>query len=213
MAMRKVYRTSTNSVIEKYGPFWKLLSPGDRKTIIHTALREGGNLWMVRYIPKRFTQYAYGLGYRVTEAWKKFKRRMLNGGAALPYIGVTPPGGGQVIIKKGKRIFKGKARNFEKMAVAVQRGANVRVRGTSEGGDIHIAIPYGHPLNAMHAEALRKLPPAETQAVVDEVARQLASLVNTAQLVPGSRKGKLTIRGASQGIKSRAFGLAEGSRK
>jgi hypothetical protein len=79
----------------------------------------------------------------------------------------------------------------------------VRVRGTSAGGDIHIAMPYGHPLNPETAAAYRKLPQAETQMVVDEVARQLASIIKTAAPVPGSRKGKLTIRGAHSSIKKR----------
>ena len=208
MAIRKVDRASTNAIVEYYGPIWALMSASERKAIIHASLREGGLLWMTKYIPQRFSNYAYGLGYRVTEKWKKFKRRMLGGGAAVPFIGVTPPGGGSTIVRKGKHMFKGNKRNAEKMAVAVQRGSNVQVRGTSTGGDIHVAIPYGHPLESGTAQALRKLPSAEIQAVVDEVARQMASLIKTAQPVPGSRKGKLTIRGASQSIKSRAVGLA-----
>ncbi len=208
MAIRKVHRTSTNSVVEYYGPFWKLVSLSERKVIIHTALREGGMLWMVGYIPKRFTNYAYSLGYRVTDQWKKFKRRMIGGGyAAVPMIGVTAPGGSTAVVRTGNKIFKGKSRNAEKLAVAVERGANVKVRGTSEGGDIHIAIPYGHPLNPNTADAMRKLPQSETDAVVTEVAKQMAALVNTAQPVPGSRKGRLTIKGASTGIRSRVVGL------
>jgi hypothetical protein len=214
VALRKVHRTSTNAVVQKYGPFWALVSPSEAKTIIHAALREGGLLWMVKYIPRRFSNYAYTLGYRVTNQWKAFKRRMLKGaGAAIPYIGLTPPGGGTNIVKKGRQIFKGNSRNAEKMAVAIERGANVKVRGTSQGGDIHIAIPYGHPIQKMHADALRKLPPHETQAVVDEVAKQMQSFISIAQPVPGSRKGKLTIRGASSGVRSRAIGLANGPRK
>jgi hypothetical protein len=202
MAIRKIHRVSTNAVIEYYGNLWKL-STSERKTMIHTALRYGGLLWMVSYIPRRFTNYAYGLGYRVTDGWKKFKRRILGGGNSLPFIGVTPPGGGTSVVKKGKQIFKGKRRNAEKMAVAVQRGSNVQVKGTSQGGDIHVAMPLGHPLNKQTADAYGKLPPAETQAVVDEVAKQLASLIQTARPVAGSRAGKLTIRGANSSIKKR----------
>jgi len=213
VAIRKVLRGSTNSVVQYYGDFWKLVSTADRKTIIHAALREGGLLWMVRYIPMRFGSYAHRLGYRVSHAWKAFKRRMLRSGAAVPYVGVTPPGGGETIVKKGNRIFRGKHRNFEKMSVAIERGANVKVRGTSQGGDIHIAIPYGHPVQQLHSDALKRLPPNETKAVVDEVAKQMASFVKIAQPVPGSRKGKLAIRGAASSIKSRAIGLADGPRK
>ncbi len=208
MAIRRVNRVSTNAVVEYYGNFWKLVRTSERKVIIHAALRHGGLLWMTHYLPKRFTQYAYTLGYRVTEQWKKFKRRVLNG-ASLPMIGVTPPGGGSTVVSRKGKIFRSKSsRNFEKMATAIERGANVKIRGTSQGGDIHVAVPYGHPLNPNTSAALRKLPQAEINAVVNEVARQLASLVATAQAVPGSRKGKLTIKGASSGIKSRAVGLA-----
>lgn len=208
MALRKVTRVDTNTIIEYYGPWLKLLVASERKVLIHTALREGGTLWMLKYIPLRFSNYAYGLGYRVTEQWKKFKRRVL-GGNAMPYIGVTPPGGGATVVSKGGKIFRSKKnRNFEKLATAVEKGSNVKVRGTSQGGDIHIAIPYGHPLNPSTSAALRKLPKKEIDEVCNEVARQMAALVGSAQARPRSRKGKLTIRGASSSIKSRATGLA-----
>lgn len=211
MAIRKIHRASTNAVVEKYGPVWALVSTADRKRAIHTALKEAGLAWLVKYVPRRFSNYAYGLGYRVTEKWKKFKRRILNGGVAVPYIGVTPPGGGTNVVKKGKHIFKSNKRNAEKMAVAIERGSNVKIRGTSQGGDIHIAIPYGHPIQKMHAAALRKLPHHETQAVVDEFAKQLAAIVATAQPIPGSRKGKLKIPNA--GVRPRSVGLSGGPRK
>jgi hypothetical protein len=214
VAIRRINRTDTNKVVQYYGPFWKLLQPGEAKIILHTAFREAGTLWLVTYIPRRFSNYAYSLGYRVTEQWKKFKRRMLRGtGAAIPYIGLTPPGGGTNIVKKGRQIFKGNSRNAEKMAVAIERGARVNIKGTSTGADIHIPIPYGHPIQAMHSAALRKLPAHETQAVVDEAARQLAHFMQFAQPVPGSRKKKLTIRGATQGVRPRSTGLAGGPRK
>ena len=207
MALRKVDRVSTNAVVEKYGPWLKLLIVSERKTLIHTALREGGWAWLLKYVPLRFTNYAYSLGYRVTEQWKKFKRRVLKGGTSLPMIGVTPPGGGNSVVRQGKKIFKGNRRNYEKMAVAVQNGSNIKVRGTSAGGDIHIAIPYGHPLNSATADAFRKLPDKERQLVVDESAKAMALLITSAQRAPNSRK-KLTIKGASTGIKSRVVGLA-----
>ncbi len=208
MAIRRVNRVSTNAVVEYYGNFWKLVRTSERKVIIHAALREGGLLWMVTYIPMRFSNYAYGLGYRVTEQWKKFKRRIL-GGNAMPFVGVTPVGGGAAVASRGGKIFKSKTvRNGEKMATAIEKGANVRVRGTSQGGDIHVAIPYGHPLNAQTSAALRKLPQREMDAVVNEVARQLAAMVATAQPVARSRKGRLTILGVSSSIKSRVTGLA-----
>lgn len=209
MAIRKIHRVSTAATVEYYGPFWKLVSTAERKRIIHTALLEGGRAWALRYIPLRFSNYAYQLGYRVTDQWKKFKRRMI-GGSALPYIGVTPPGGGATVVrtKKGK-IFRSKSRrNPEKMATAVERGTNIKVKGTSAGADIHVAIPYGHALNPQTAAALRKLPQKEVDLVIQEAAKQLAHLIGSAQAKPRSRKGKLTIRGASSSIKSRAVGLA-----
>lgn len=208
MTRRRILFESNNAAIEARGKFWELVSTSERKVIIHAALRQGGLFWMLKYIPQRFSNYAYSLGYRVTDQWKKFKRRVLNG-AAIPYIGVTPPGGGGAgVVKRGKRIFKAQNPNGEKMAVAVERGSNVKVKGTSAGGDIHIAIPYGHPLNAVTAAALRKLPDNEIQAVAAVVARELDELIQSAHAVPRSRKGKLTIRGASMSIKSRVGGLA-----
>lgn len=212
MAIRKIERVSTNAVIEYYGEFWNLTTAGFKKRIVHDALYQGGLHWMVKFIPKRFTQYAFGLGYRVTDRWKKFKRRILKGDS-LPMIGITPPGGGGGVVVKGKHIFPGKRRNAEKMAVAIERGANVKVKGTSTGGDIHIAIPYGHPLNPQTALALRKLPENETQEVVDVVARKLAEHIgqfaaqHNRAVEAGIRGGKkLVIRGSKAGFRPRASG-------
>ncbi len=207
MAIRKFHRTSTDSVVKKFGPFWALLNKSDAKTIVHTSLVLAGRAWAEKYIPLRFSNYIHRLGYRVTEQWKKYKRRVL-GGSAIPLIGVTPPGGGDRIVRRGNRIYGGKARNHEKMAVAVQRGTRVYVKGTSQGGDIHVAIPYGHPVQQSLSDALKARTEQETQFVVDEAAKHMLAFIKTAQPVPGSRKGKITILGASTGIRSRVVGLS-----
>jgi hypothetical protein len=194
MTARKIH---PKAAIDFYGPFWKLLDASERKLIIHTALYNAGQQWLEKFLAQRFGNYAYRLGYRVTEQWKRYKRRVLKGNA-IPYIGVTVPGGSVFpVVRRGNKIFVSKTpRNFEKMAVAVQR-SNVKITGTASYGQINIAVPYGHPVQQNLSDAFKKIPDNELGEVGAEVKRQLGAMLKQARPVPKSRGGKITIRDAN----------------
>ena len=186
----KIYQ-GLNAIFELTGPFAKLMTR-ERKAIVLASLREGGEFFKAKYIPLRFTDYAYRLGYRVTVDWKKFKKRVLNTKRAQPFIGPTPAGGGQF-----PSLISGMpdVRNAEKMAVAMQRGCRVDVSGTSRGGNIKIRTPYGHPILPVMAKAFTNVTEAENQAVAQAVAAAFRDFLKYAQ--PTSKRAKrLTIAGA-----------------
>lgn len=182
-----------NVIFELKGPFAKLANATERKTVAQAALREGGEWFRVERIPLRFTDYAYRLGYRVTEDWKKFKKRVLKTSRAIPYIGTTPPGGGPI-----ESFISGMpmVENGEKMAVAVQRGTRTDIRGTSKGGDIIIRTPYGHPIRPLMAAAFKHVNPEEYQRVAQIVAAAFREFLASAH-IKSKRSKKLTIEGAS----------------
>jgi hypothetical protein len=191
----KVYE-DINVIFELKGPFAQLANANERKVVAQSALREGGEWFRVERIKLRFTDFAYRLGYRVTEAWKKFKRRTTKTGRALPYIGTTPPGGGSILSIAGGHADGLVVENGEKMAVAMERGCRVDISGTSKGGDIIIRTPYGHPLRPNIAEAFKTVTPEEYQRVAQIVAAAFRDFLANAQ--KKSVRGKrLTIEGAS----------------
>jgi hypothetical protein len=181
-----------NVIFELKGPFAQLASKTERKVVAQSALREGGEWFRAERIPLRFTDWVYRNGYRVTEDWKKFKRRVLNSGRALPYIGTTPAGGGTI-----QSMIAGipDVHNGEKMAVAIMRGTRVDITGTSKGGDILIRTPYGHPILPNLAEAFKRVAPEEYQRVAQIVAAAFRDFLASAKL-KGGRSKKLTIVGA-----------------
>lgn len=185
----RIYQ-SLNVIFDLSGPFSHLANPAERKVVIQSALREGGDWFIAERIPLRFTDWVYRNGYRVTEKWKAEKRRVLSGGRALPYIGITPPGGGDA-----GSLFA-KVMNVEKMAVAMQRGCRAKITGTSKGGDIIIKTPYGHPIITPLAEVFKTVAPEEYQMVARVVKRAFDDFLSEAK-AKGGRSKKLTIEGAS----------------
>jgi hypothetical protein len=187
----KIYE-GLNVIFELKGPFAQLASNTERKVVAQSALREGGEWFRAERIPMRFTDYAYRLGYRVTEDWKKFKRRVLKTGRALPFIGTTPAGGGNIesMISGMPEVY-----NPEKMAVAIQRGCRVDITGTSKGGDILIRTPFGHPIRPNMAAAFKTVSPEEYQQVARIVSAAFSEFLRTAKM-KGGRSKKLTIEGS-----------------
>jgi hypothetical protein len=188
----KIYE-NVNVIFEMKGPFAQLASNTERKVVAQSALRVGGEWFRAERIPLRFTDFAYRLGYRVTDDWKKFKRRVLKSGRAVPYIGTTPPGGGDIesFIRGMPTVY-----NPEKMAVAIERGCRVDITGTSKGGDIIIRTPYGHPIRPLMAEAFKTVTPEEYQGVAQRVAAAFRDFLAGAK-AKGGRSTRLTIVGST----------------
>ncbi len=194
----RIYK-GLNVIFELKGPFAKLMT-AERKGVIQTSLRVGGEFFKLKYIPLRFTDYAYRLGYKVTDAWKKFKRRTLKTGRAQPFIGTTPPGGGNVLSLAGGNHDGLTVYNAEKMSTAMTAGCRVDITGTAKGGDIVIRTPYGHPLRPEYAKAFTHVTDAESQSVAQEVARAFKALISRAVSI-GGRSKKMSIPGASSSWK------------
>ncbi len=190
----KVYE-DINVIFELKGPFAKLANATERKVVAQSALREGGEWFRTERIPLRFTDWVYRMGYRVTDAWKSFKRRTTKTGRALPFIGTTPPGGGDILSMAGGNA-EIVVHNAEKMAVAMERGCRVDIVGTSKGGDILIRTPYGHPIRPEYAEVFKSVSPEEYQRVAQIVAAAFQDFLANARS-KGGRSKKLTIEGAS----------------
>ncbi len=184
-----------NSVFTMNGPLGSFLGP-DRKAIIRASLWAGGEFFRTERIPLRFTDFAYRLGYRVTDEWKKEKRNVLQSRRAFPFIGMTPPGGGDAGSLKAKVI------NAEKLATAMARGCRTDITGTSKGGNILIRTPYGHPILAVFAQVFQTVTPDEYQEVARVVAASLNEFLAYGRKV-SKRSKKMTIRGASDNWKPR----------
>ncbi len=184
-----------NSVFTMNGPFAKFLG-ADRKVIIRESLWAGGEWFRTERIPMRFTDFAYRLGYRVTDEWKKEKRNVLQSRRAFPFIGMTPTGGGDAGSLKAKRI------NAEKMATAMARGCRTDISGTSKGGNILIRTPYGHPILPVFAQVFQTVTADEYQQVARIVSSALNDFLAYGRPV-SKRSKKMTIRGASDSWKPR----------
>ncbi len=150
------------------GPALALFSAKARNSIIRTALQHGGRYWLRTFLPKRFSDYAYRIGYNDSHSWAKAKQFLL--GKSIPFIGFTPPGG-------GKRDPKRKATNPEKMAVAAINGANVRSTATAKNARIVFTIPYGHPVRPETSAQFRTVPPWEVDRVAKVVAETMQRIL------------------------------------
>lgn len=193
-----------NVIFEMKGPFAKLLTQ-ERKAIIKASLWDGGEWFRTERLPLRFTDLAYRLGYRVTNDWKAFKRRVNKTGRALPFIGTTPPGGGTIKSIAGGHHDGLDVHNAEKMAVAMQRGCRTDVTGTSQGGDIVIRTPYGHPIRPAYAEVMKGILPSEYQQIAQKVAASFNEFLAYAR-TRSKRSKKMTITGATDAWTPRTHG-------
>ncbi len=189
----KVYQ-DINTIFELTGPYAQLATNTMRKKVAQAALREGGEWFRSERIPLRFTDWVYRMGYRVTNAWKAFKRRTTKTSRALPFIGTTPPGGGTIISIVGGHHDGLLVENGEKMAVAIGRGCRVDISGTSKGGDIIIRLPYGHPIRKDMADVFTKVAPEEYQRIAQIVAASFRAFLAGAT-PKGGRSKKLVIDG------------------
>lgn len=196
-----------NVIFEMRGPFANLASNGMRKQVAFAALRVGGEWFKAERIPLRFTDWIYRSGYRVTNDWKAFKRRVLKSGRALPFIGTTPAGGGTIQSIAGGHSDGIAVHNAEKMAVAMERGCRVDIQGTSKSADIVIRTPYGHPILPALAEAFKTVAPEEYQMVARIVSAAFNDYMADAKM-KGGRSKKLVIDGRNLSWVPRSLHIA-----
>lgn len=160
-------------VLEAHGGALALFAPAHRSRVIKRALREGGSMWLHKWMPLRFTKYAYVIGYRVSGKWRNIKERYL--APILPFVGFTPTGGG----KYGPPGWSGT--NGAKMADAV-RGARITAGGRDGAERIDIRIPYGHPVQSRTSAVFKTVTARELDDVAAVFSRRLASEISGARL-------------------------------
>ncbi len=180
MIISSAQRGPIRVTLEAYGGALALFSPAQANRARKIAMARGGNYWVAVWLMRRFSKYAYFLGYRASRKWSEKKQRQL-GAEAIPYYGLTPPGGGPAAPGYSQV-------NGAKMKDAV-RGATVSSVGISGRESVTIRIPYGHPIPTDKAKAFRMLPQREIQLVAEEIGAELGRIISSSTAV---KPGKAT---------------------
>jgi hypothetical protein len=159
-------------VVEAHGGALALFSPAHRAKVIKRGLRESGMMWLYKWMPLRFTKYAYKLGYYVSNKWKA--RKLREGGSDMPYVGLTPSGGGPPVPSWN-------ARNGAKMADAVRAG-RVTASGKDGAERLNILVPYGHPIQSEKSVPFRTIPANEMEDMAAVLSRRIANEIAGSRL-------------------------------
>lgn len=152
-----------------------IFEPRERNAIVKAAMERAGRYWIAVWMMRRFTKYAYMLGYRASGKWNLRKKRD-TGAEATPFWGLTPHGGGPAAPGYSQH-------NGAKMADAV-RGASVSSVGIAGRESLTIKIPYGHPIPSDKSAVFRKLPKHEVDAMAQEIADELDRMISGRKSVP-----------------------------
>lgn len=196
-----VYETKVGPIrarIEAEGSALALFDAKVRNTIIRTALSAGGQFWLQVFLPKRFSSYATTFGYTASQRWRKFKEFEL--GAAVPFVGFTPPGGGPAAPRW-------KQKNGEKMITAALNGANYTATATAANARIIFRIPYGHPVQQMTSDMFRTVPSWEVERVGEVVGKKLQDILDG--LLPAGAVPPITPRVVGSAPSVRISGAGE----
>ncbi len=176
-----------------------LFSKSHQNQITRVTFKAAGDSWVTSWLPKRFTTYAYWLGYYVSNAWRDLKKSLL--GKALPFVGFTPPGGG--ISKPPPRYRRSSAplpTNPQKMMTAA-RGARAvgYAYGKAGAARVVITIPIGHAVQPNTIRAFTTIPELEVATMAGVAAKTFASLMDGAQVIENPREGapSRTLQGAN----------------
>jgi hypothetical protein len=137
------------ATIELSGAALSLFTIKDKKEIFMSVMQAVGDDWIAKALPKRFTNYARTLGYRVSKRWMDKKRKY---GEPLPFV------------------WEGDMRESVLTKSKAQPG------GTSKNPYVTIRMPYTHGIKKMYVPVMRSLPAHEmkTLAKVAAVALQAA---------------------------------------
>lgn len=190
MIVSSVQRGPIRTTFEVFGGALALFSRAERNRAKRLAGGRGGRYWLSVWMPRRFSGYAFLLGYRVSGRWLATKRR--NGAGAVPFVGLTPSGGGPVA--PGYKQVNG-----AKMADAI---AGSSVSTSSDGERITIKVPYGHPIQTDKAEAFRRIPAHEVEAIAAEIGDELGRIISGAT-ASHKRGGAVVYRLSSEHAKPR----------
>jgi len=167
-----------------------LFSKSDQNRMLRTASLSGAELFVDRDLFRRFSRWAIGaLGAFTSAKWRKYKT--LRGGVDVPFVGLTPIGG-------GPPAPNWKQQNGEKMNVAIRRGARATAVAKNTDATATIRLPFGHALRPETAKRFATLTTKELREIGEEQARVLAAILNGAP--PANAKHKRTLAGAASVI-------------
>ncbi len=184
---RRVYEAKVGPIraqILAAGGALVLFDASTRNEIIRAAMLEGGKFWMRAFLPMRFSQYAYRLGYTVSEKWSRRKLRDL--GVSVPFVGFTPPGG-------GRRAPTWKGTNPEKMITAALNGASVRASAAAGRASLTIRVPYGHAVREETTASFRTLPSWEVARIAEVVGKALVDQIADRFMAGDAKPGRRTM--------------------
>jgi hypothetical protein len=151
------------------GPALALFRDSERNAFVRFALTAGGAFWLDVFLPKRFSDYSTSFGYRVSRKWRDLKIALT--GVAVPFVGLTPSGGGPVAPRW-------KQENGAKMVDVALADSRARATATGNSAAIIITIPYGHPVQADTSDMFRTLPSWEVDRIADVVGQTLQRLLD-----------------------------------
>lgn len=101
--------------IDVYGQAFLLFSKKERNTIVRQAMESAGWFWIKAYLPLRFTNFVYQMGYHVSAKYRAYKQRKQ--GHTIPHV------------------FSGDSRE------SATQGAHARGRSTAARSVVNIVIP------------------------------------------------------------------------
>ncbi len=204
--MARVFSTKNSTIgyaIEADQASMVLFSKSHQNQITRVTFKAAGDSWIVSWLPKRFSMYAYSLGYYVSNAWRDLKKGLL--GKAIPFVGFTPPGGG--ISKpppRYKRSDKPLPTNPQKMMTATKGARAVGYAyGKAGSARVIISIPIGHAVQPNTIRAFTTIPELEIATMAGVAAKTFASLMDGAQVIEATKEGAptRTLQGANLPIR------------
>ncbi len=156
-----------------------LFSQSEHNAIVREAMAKAVGFWLNVFLPKRFSDYAYKLGYRISQKYKKSKRGQLKGAEPTPLV-------------------------YEGLLVdAALQGANAHSTATKGKPSAIVRIPTGgHALAPIVTAVLRTVPNYEVTRVAETFGQALADIINNTEPTSPT-KSRLT------GFQRVAFGLKQ----
>ncbi len=144
-----------------------LFSNRERSAILKASIARAGLFWLSTYLPKRFTDYAKQLGYKITVKYEK--RKLKEGGEVRPLV------------------YSGN------MANAALSGATAKGMANGDKVAVLLRIPQGdHQLAMVVQRVMRTIPESEIKDLAREFGKVLAAIINNADLSDPD-KSRLTV--------------------
>jgi hypothetical protein len=158
----------------------RIFSVSERQSILREGMRAAAQFWLQVFFPKRFTDYAKTLGYKISTKYRKAKIARFGGDA--------PP-----LIWTGT------------LAKTAQDGSYVTATSAKDNPTATAHIPTGHDIVAAVVHTvIQTVPQLEVKRLSEVFAKTISGLINGAA-TPSPERMQLTIQQRQTlGIKPRA---------